>query len=219
MMASVLSCTEEIELDGNKGTDFFPLDIGQTRLYAVDEITITGSVADTSTYFLKEVIEDSVSNGSEATYLIYRYISEDTTAGWSLDSIWTTRKNSYQAIVTENNIPFVKLTFPVKAGVTWDGNALNTLDESEYMYERPEATQVNGRSFNPEELIRVVIADVPANLVEQDQRNELYANGIGLIQKDYISAIFCQPGSGCEEVGTIDEGRILLQSLISYEEE
>lgn len=219
LAVSFYSCNEEADLTFDQGYDFFPLSGGQFRTYQVEEVIITGSVPDTSHYFLKEVLADSIVHESQMSYLVYRYVTEDTTTAWRLDSVWAARRSGTQAVVVENNIPFVKLIFPVKSGASWDGNALNARGEFPYFYESVESLQIGEEAFSAAEVIRVVIADVPENLVEQDERSEVYVRGIGLAQKNYLSASFCQPGSGCEEVGIIDKGRILNQVLVAYGEE
>lgn len=215
----LFSCNEEVkDLVAEQGYDFFPVKTGHYRLYEVDEILFRGSEADSSHYFLKEVITDSIiAEDQTVNYLLKRYTTEDTTfSTWKIDSVWTVRRNSRQGIVTENNVPFVKMIFPVKAGQSWNGNALNSRGKQMYYYEAAGNLVRSDMDIPTKDIIRVIIEDIPENLVMQDERSEIYVRGIGLIEKDYISVMFCQ--SGCSP-GQIEDGRIYRQHLVAYGEE
>jgi hypothetical protein len=130
-----MSCSEEMsDISLDQGYDFLPLEIGQFRLYDVEEIVYAVFEPDTSQYYLKEVIADSlVSGDGTVRYLINRYTGVDS-ANLTLDSVWSVRKLENSAVFTENNRDYVKLVFPVEAGKTWDGNAYNTLEVQNYNY-------------------------------------------------------------------------------------
>jgi len=217
-----MSCSEEMsDISLDQGYDFLPLEIGQYRLYAVEEIVYEVFEPDTSLYYLKEVIDDSlVSGDGNVRYLINRYIGEDSTS-LELDSVWSVRKSEKSVVVTENNRDFVKLVFPVAAGRSWDGNAYNALETQNYYYQSVEALEWNGEQIEAENTIRLIIEDVEQNLVNQDERSELYLRNVGLVQKDYTQLSFCTVN--CEEkgseVGEIEKGRILKQELIRYGKE
>lgn len=219
LIGVVLACDEKVDdLISDQGYEFFPVTTGQYRMYEVDQVLFTGSVADTSHYFLKEVIADSIMSGDKTiSYLLERYVNEDTiTQSWELDSVWQVRVNNTQAVVIENNVPYVKMTFPVKAEKSWDGNALNSRQVQMYYYQMLSGYDLLGMSLNDDKVVKVVIADVSPNTVEQDQRSEVYVKGVGLVEKDYISVSFCQ--QGCE-TGEIEDGRIYRLSLVKYGEE
>ena len=217
-----MSCSEEMsDISLDQGYDFLPLEIGQFRLYEVEEIVYAVFEPDTSNYYLKEVITDSlVSGDGSVRYLINRYTGVDST-NLSLDSVWSVRRSTYSAVFTENNRDFVKLTFPVKAGKTWDGNAFNSLETQNYYYKSEGPFQWNGGVIAAENTIRLVLQDVEQNLVNQDERSEVYLRNVGLVVKDYTQLSFCTVN--CEEkgseVGEIEKGRILRQELIRYGKE
>lgn len=209
------ACQEKLsEIVLDQGYDFFPLAVGEYRVYQVEEEIYTGFVPDSSNYYLKEELVDSlVSSDGSIKYLMLRSKSLDSMK-WESDSTWTAQRVKESLIVTENNVPFVKLTFPVKLGNTWDGNAYNTRAELSYFFIASEVYSLNGQSISSENLIDVVIADIPKNLVNQDQRFERYARGIGLVSKNYTVLRFCNVN--CDQPGTVESGRIYKQNLISY---
>lgn len=215
LLPALWACNEEVTgLVTEQGYDFFPLAPGHFRIYEVEEILYTGAVADSNHYFLKETIRDSiVSNDGTVTYLLERHKRADASQAFQLDSVWTIRCNNYQGIVVENNIPLVKISFPVKEDRSWDGNALNARTPLMLSYEGVENYSLLTQEISADDVVRVIIEDIPANLVKQDQRSEIYVRGIGLTEKNYVSVSFCQNACSPEQ---IENGRIYRQHLIEY---
>lgn len=213
------SCSEEVsDVSLDPGYDFFPLELNAYRTYEIQEVTFEVFQPDTTRYFLKEVVKDSMTAGDGlVTYLINRFKSPDSLS-WKLDSVWTARRSEVVAVINENDVPFCKLVFPIKEGRTWDGNAFNVMDEQEYRFEQLSGYAIGSKTLESDKVIRVVIEDIPENLVNQDERYEVYGRGIGLLEKNYIQLSFCT--LNCEEkgfsIGAIEKGRILSQKLIKY---
>ena len=67
------------------------------------------------------------------------------------------------------------------------------------------------------QILRIVINDIPQNSVFTDSRSEFYLQDIGLIEKDYLTLNFCT--TGCDSLGQITSGRILKQTLFEYGKE
>lgn len=212
------ACKEEqSDISIDPGYGFFPLAYGQYHIYEVEEVTFSTFSIDTASFFLQEKITDSlVSGDGSIRYLLSRYKSQDTLT-WVLDSVWTVQRHKESLVVTENNLPLVKLVFPVLSGKTWNGNALNIYDSDSYFYADEPGRTVAGQDVAVSDIIRVVLEDIPENLVKQDERSEVYARGVGLVEKDYYSLNFCSVN--CEELGEIQSGRILKQNLIAYGQE
>ncbi|MEQ8472436.1 MAG: hypothetical protein RIC35_14680 [Marinoscillum sp.] len=221
-LLAFFACEEEVsDVSLDPGYDYFPLVLNTFRTYEVEEVNIDAFVPDTLSYYLKEVVHDSLVSGTGViTYLLNRYKSPDS-VNWTLDSVWSARRSETVAIINENDVALCKMTFPVKAGKTWDGNAFNVFDAQEYQFAIHSGYVHENLSLSSDVVIRVVIEDIPENLVNQDQRSESYARGIGLVEKNYIQLSFCT--LNCEEkgttVGAIEQGRVLSQKLIKYGEE
>ncbi len=212
---SFLGCNKESDLSPIEGDfDFYPMEIGQYRTYWVEEIKFSLLDPDTSRYMLREVIADSIMNGNGVVkYLINRYVAVDS-INFELDSVWSVHKIAQSVIVTENNVPYVKLIQPVNLSVNWNGNAFNTLTDRTYYFQSAGEVENVRVDLSSTELIDVIIEDIPANLVNQDERRETFAKGIGLVQKDYVTLGFCT--LDCNSAGEIQSGRILRQWLFEY---
>lgn len=207
----MFSCNEAKEIEPTSlGYDFYPIAIGQYRIYEVEEIEYKLIGFDTSYYQLRETIFDSLLSGDQTKYLIRRDKRDTALEDWETDSVWSVTQTSNYLSVTENNVPFMKLTFPVQLGREWNGNSLNTRFETTYYYEELFEALID--TITVADHIRLIIEDVAQNIVSQDERSEVYARGIGLVQKDYLTLQFCTVN--CGELGEIQGGRFLSQVLV-----
>ncbi|NQZ78927.1 MAG: hypothetical protein HRT61_22840 [Ekhidna sp.] len=206
-------CNEEKEIGPEVlGYDFYPLELGQYRIYDVEEIKYLVSGFDTANFQLRETIFDSMQSTNQVTYLLRRDIRNSPSEEWVSDSVWTVSNRTNYLAITENNVPFIKLTFPTNIGRTWDGNSLNSKGELTYYYETVQESLID--SIQSSDHIRVVIEDVEENVTGVDLRSEVYVRGIGLVEKDYLTQEKCT-ASGCgAELGEVIAGRLLKQTLI-----
>lgn len=211
-----LSCnTETSEPDDTRlGFVFFPLETGLYRVYQVEHTNyrLTGEI-DITQYLLKEAVVDSFRNEmNDYTYILYRYTRSLDEPKWEIDSAWTAKRSPRQAIVTENNIPFVKLTFPFREGASWDGNSLNTLGEENY-------TMVNvNKNFNSDlnnfdNTVTIIQHDNEDTIISLDRRKEIYGQNIGLIYKETLALNYCAQVQ-CIGQGEIESGTAFKMTLI-----
>lgn len=205
------SCNDRLEVTpATLGYDYYPIELGQYRIYDVEEIDYKLSGFDTSHYQLRETIFDSLVSADQTSYLIRRDKRSDSTARWVSDSVWTVTRTSNFLSISENNVPFIKLTFPVELGREWDGNSLNSGFEIIYYYQAVTTPIIDSVALDDH--IRLIIEDIEPNIVNQDERSEIYVRGIGLVQKHYMTLQFCT--ADCNELGEIEGGRFLNQTLI-----
>jgi hypothetical protein len=192
-------------------SEYYPVRPNETRIYNVEEIIYEISGFDTLRYQLRESVIDSIIASGEPSYLLQREIRTAENQPWVVDSVWSYSVNDRILTIRENNIPLVKLSAPVSEGTTWDGNAFNTRSEQTYYYQQLVNPLID--SVNLNDHIRVIIEDIPKNVVDQDERSEVYVRGIGLVEKDYLSLTFCTTSDVCS-IGEIITGRSLKQQLI-----
>ncbi|MBR9999314.1 MAG: hypothetical protein KFF73_10100 [Cyclobacteriaceae bacterium] len=200
------------------GYAYFPLEPGNYRIFEVVDIRYTiQNQKDTSIYYIKQTVMDSsVDQAGEIAWYIYVYKSENPSPSWEEETIRVqqVKKSRTNLVLYEDNVPFVKLTFPVKSGLTWDGNVFNTSDPQFYYYadqDLPEGLP----ELEAGQLIRVVQNEYDDQILQKDIRYEIYAEHIGLVYKEIRSLEYCREPSclGEEEVIT---GRELFQSMIEY---
>ena len=203
------------------GYTYFPIAKGQYRIYKVDEV-INRYQQPTQRlgYLVKELIGDTFTDPrGEQAFRLYRYKYQDTARvanynaiGWQLDSLWSVRRAANTSVRTENNIPYLNLIFPVREGSNWNVNQYN-----QFGTQNPVTYRVRdfGKPYtlhgiNYPKTLRVSQYN-DFSCLGQDQRFELYADGVGLIFKSSQIAAF-NPDS-C--LGKVIQGRSLTQTLIA----
>jgi len=220
ILSAFFACNETIDADDSAfGYDFFPLETGDFRVYNVEEIIYPlAEIPDTLIYQLKEVTADSlVDNAGELNYVLQRWKRDNTNDPWILDSLWTTYKNNIQAVISENNIPLLKLVFPFEESKSWDSNSLNFRDPDEFEM-RNIFMPYSDNQLDFPTTVTVIQEEKLDSLISLDNRYEVFARDIGLIAKVSSKLEFCQE-SECFGQKIIKEGRILSQALIDYGKE
>jgi hypothetical protein len=200
------------------GYDFYPLTIGNYREYKVQYINYSIlDTPDTMQYFLKEQVVDTFTNqAGEISFVLNRHKRAHDTLSWDLDSVWYVTKSPTNLVVVENNVPFVKLAFPVSDKKQWDGNAFNVLSEELYTYENTfKPITIDENSYNS---LKVVHNDNADTIVATDIRNEIYAENIGLIYKESIILHYCTDVD-CLGKQIVEKGSDLRQELMGYGKE
>ncbi|MFL5730483.1 MAG: hypothetical protein ACJ75J_13430 [Cytophagaceae bacterium] len=192
LAVSLFSCKRKEEVF-DLGEDYFPVrnPNGNYIIYDVQRIIFQATGPDTSNYQLKEVVGDTVTLNGKLYYKVWRYSRPDASGTWPAqpDSVWYEYNNGAQAVKDENNRNYIKLIFPVEENKTWNGNALNIYASDDYtMVNVGKSYTSNGHYFPT--TVKVVQND-EASLVDEDKRYEVYAKGIGLIEKYVDDVIFC----------------------------
>ena len=112
----LLGCTSETEPFEIEGLNFYPTDVGHFISYDVTETTYAlRTEPQTIDYQVKERVTGvfkEAENGNPTVYQISRFQRTDASENWSLDEVWTFRKDNQRVIKTESGTPFVILTFP-----------------------------------------------------------------------------------------------------------
>jgi len=197
--------------------NYFPLEYGSWIVYDIDstvhlDIDDGTNQQDTSIvyyhYQVKETIDSSFTDGEgEISYRILRETRQNDTLSWDFLNIWSCKRTSTSAQRTEDNIRFVKLSFPISSGDSWNGNAYNNLLEDDYTFSAiHEPAVIGGYSFDS---TVTVIQEEFISLINRSIRNEKYANGVGLvaIRRDSLNV---------NAFGGILNGVEFLQTVNSY---
>jgi len=213
--------TEVIEPDeGIIGSNFFPLQHGAYRVYDVQQIEyIFAGDNDTSNFQMKVVVADSFQNLEGGhSYLIEQYSRFDSTEQWAIDSVWSARKNSIQAIESTGNTPVIKLVFPLREGKTWDSNALNASEPDEYQMVDVLQAFYTKDSVEYSSTLTVVQEMEVDNILFEKLRTETYAEDIGMIASEWHDFIFCAE-EGCIGLREIESGSKTSLNLIGHGQE
>lgn len=199
--------------DSRLGFTFFPLQSGSYNVYEVEktEYKFSGEIEVTS-FLLKEAVVDSFPNDDESyTYVLHRS-TKSNSSDWKLDSVWSARKSNHQAIVVENNVPYVKMVFPFKEKTTWDGNRFNTKEEELYTMEQVnQPLTINNQTFD--KAVTIIQKDNQDSIIFLERRKEIYAQEVGLIYKESAAIKYCAQAH-CIGNNVIDSGVLYKQTIV-----
>lgn len=193
------------------GYDYFPVNTGRVLIYDADS-TITDEFTQATTmhhFQIKEVIDSTyLDNENRPTQRIERYMRDSANAPWVIFKVWSATLTNTRAERYEDNVRYVKLVFPVKQDIHWNGNALNTNDALDYMYtEVNSAMMLNNASYDS---VLTVLQDEEDNLIEHRYFMEQYAAGVGMIYKENVK----------QEIDfnlqTVKSGYIYKETLMTY---
>ncbi|OEK04636.1 hypothetical protein [Roseivirga misakiensis] len=211
----------EEPLDPDLGKSYFFLEPDKFREYEVYEIRYSAvEISDTLEYQLREEVSDSfVSNGIESR-LIRRLTRNTSNDPWSLDSLWTARVEEGMAVSVENNLPLVKMVFPVDTSRRWDRNLLNGRDALTQRYltfNEPFTQGINTFLRATEIQVSDDNDENPSGLAItfRDERTEVYADSIGLVRKEYRQLKFCSVGP-CANQEIVQSGRYYREVLTAH---
>jgi hypothetical protein len=185
------SCHKDYTTQSNSdiaGYRYFPVDTGHWVIYDVDSIVINSTHSipyDTFYYRLKEYIPSTfIDNTGNLTERIERYIWVDTLNAWNIDNVWTSNLHPNDAEKVEDNVRYIKLSFPVSYSATWNGNALNSLyPEWDYTYSQIDQPLTIGNLHFDSTLTVIQVLD--SNIVYKHIGIEQYAKGVGMIYKKF----------------------------------
>lgn len=188
IILAVLGC-RDVEDPVDIGYDYFPLGVGYEWVYQIDSIDYddftTSRPADTFTYYRKEVITGETDMPSaETRYNADVFFKTDST-DWSYVYSMVMYKNDVRAVRSIGNKSVMHLLFPVTDRVYWDANQLNSEGTERFRYIDTE----KHRSIMKDSFMNNVFVQqaFDTTIIDEDIRWELYAEGVGLVEKQEIS--------------------------------
>jgi hypothetical protein len=202
--------------------EYYPVEVGDYWVYDMSETTIRNQflqdVTDSITYQVRERVDTVFRDQTgELTYLVIRSKRVDASQPWDQDSVITINKSASDLRYTRDNLKTVRLVFPLAENKKWNGNAFNSREPEEYSLSQVgQPFTLGDTTYN--NTARVVQA-FNENLVELDDRHEVYALGVGLVYKRTIDFDFCRGGEGQNcQVGQnyVIYGRRIFQTLNSF---
>lgn len=232
VLSTFFGCsTQEIQPAAiQSGREFYPVQTGNSWIYQVDTVryssrfvpAINSIVVDTSKgrYYIKETIADSIGlQEGNPFFRIELFHAADSTGPWLIDSVWSIQRGMDKILKTENNLPIVKLRFPLTEGSRWDGNQYNSLQDSSETYWY-RATGLNKsypykNNFYPGV---VVIQKSDSNCLGKENFRETYLKDIGPSFILKSSLLYSQEGPDpCGSIPKVESGRVRTYNLIRFE--
>jgi len=209
----MMACADDLT-EADTGKDYFPLRTGLYQIYNVEATVYELGSPTTSFYQLKTVVVDSFLTGGKYRYVIHRSKREGDESEWQYIDTWSVQQDDRETIVNEENVPFVRLKFPLRVGLEWNGNEYNTLGTDDYQLQTFRESQ----SFNDEVFMDCISINQNDNqdfIVYLDQRREVYARHVGLVYKETTQLQYCTQ-VGCLGEQIVENGLIFKQTISAY---
>ena len=235
----ITACSDDkIDAITDFGYSYFPMEVGDYFIYQLDSIRYD-DFNDTTirTSMLVREINESlfVDAGGRESFRIqreYKLNENDEWGSYGFD-IWFAYKDESTAERVEENLRFVKLSFPLRLGRSWLGNIhidTRPVDVDSGVLENPnswldgweytitsidEAYSNDNLSFDS---TLTVIQEATGTLLDTTGSREIYAKNVGLIYKD-LYKLKTQCIANCIGMSWEDKaekGFIIKQRLLEY---
>ncbi len=226
IVAGILSCNKHnTEGAPDLGYDYYPAKIKSYIIYDVDSVVYDplSIINDTVKYKfqIKEKIDTLFTdNQGRPTIKIIRYKKKyDPNIPYSamtwvlLQDVWMANKTKTTAEIVEENVRYIKLVFPAKLNVIWNGNAQNTIGQWDYKYTAYDSPSSYG-NLSFQKTLTVTQKYFPTAISLQNYY-EKYARGVGLIYKKIEDYKYKQIG-GVAQPGVISEGTYYNMTINFY---
>ncbi|HHS95801.1 MAG TPA: hypothetical protein ENJ45_04360 [Phaeodactylibacter sp.] len=231
---------KNIDVEEVLGTDYFPLHIGDWWVYQVDSIIYdlekNKVLHDTIHTTVKLIITDTFSLGDDIqAFKVERFQRAFDSAPWKALDSWWAAKDEVGAWSNEGNLLFQKLTFPVKIGRRWEGNAHIGEHVSLMVHEDILEQVFDGWTYRYVALIQpekigevsyddvITVREVDNTLdapptIDYQKAYSKYAKGVGLVYKKWILLhdIDTSPDPSIPFADRAEEGFFLEQTLLEY---
>jgi hypothetical protein len=213
----VISCKKSI--DYTKTTDYSgpltnfytPLEVGKFAIYRLDSLNyyFYGQLDTITSYLAKDSVEDSIRDGAgHLAWVVTRYLSDTAgLRGWIPSLSYTVTPSGERIEVTEDNLRFIKLAWPISQGFSWLGDtylpyapyqdffdfsddAHLSMGNWNYTYQQVDGNfSAGGQSYDStltvsqeNDSINVPIQD-PNSFASRTYWSETYAKHIGLVYR------------------------------------
>lgn len=200
--AFVTACKKESispELPEN-GIEYYPVEQGKFISYSVDSILYDdlGFTKISISSFVKLEVGEKIEDKSTGKkFKLFKYWKKDASSLWTLTDIETITVNANEIVVSEENLPFVKMIFPNNIGKVWKSTRLFNEDiESMVLGETIKVFQgwfseiinkkldirINGKDYN--NVLEVIHANDKTSVNNLRFVREYYAPNIGLLKRE-----------------------------------
>ncbi len=212
-LLTLFSCEEERELPEEVSSSYLPLNLGQYWTYDVVERVYFGEndFEDLEYYYRDKISRQYVNEVDELVQVVTRERSMNLRE-WENDLAYTLNFSRNRIIRTMNNKPVIPLVYPVQVFQQWDANGMNSNAIELFTIEEIGGYVVGNRTFGFAALIRQ--AEEDDLITRRDNRFEVYAEGIGMIESYYEVFTYCSR-SDCLGEQIIQSGRFKQMKLIA----
>lgn len=219
LLLLAVGCGEDEDVKQLSDAGYFPLRKGFYQVYEVHnrEYQLQAEIVNEMYQLKTEVVDSFINQEQGYTYTIHRSKRSTTNDVWEFQDVWSVRMNAANVVVSEENIPYIKIVFPAVKNRQWNGNALNTLPADEYVLTNTGESYELATGGTVGEYIQITQEDSYDPILYLKKREEIYVQNIGLVQSEITNLEYCTDADDCEPgMQVIDNGTIYVQALIGY---
>ena len=126
VVVTFTNCKKTVHYPATSLTDYFiTLKVGKYITYRLDSLNFYyyGQLDTVTSYLAKDSVESSFVDGAGNTaWNVTRYLSDTTGQNWYAGETYTVTPSTQRIEMTEQNLRFIKLAFPMDQGFSWSGN-------------------------------------------------------------------------------------------------
>ena len=162
----------------------------------IDDVYYLDTAIRTYSFQIREEIDSSFYDAEgDLAWRISRYRRSTGSDPWVFMNLWTAKVKQSSAQRVEDNIRFIKLSFPLDSREDWDGNAFNNYPVEEYYYEDIHESKTYGSLFFDSTL--VVVQNEFISSINRIDKKEIYAKNAGMVYKvlDSLNTVNLPNGS------------------------
>ncbi|WP_025763177.1 hypothetical protein [Dyadobacter tibetensis] len=195
---------------------YYPLEIGSSQTYQVDETIYSAGQKDPVIKTWQE--KDEVNRITErteftTTYIVSRYQRNTPNDYWQKVKEFAITKSPDKLLTNLDNQTIVSLVFPVDPNLRWNGNLYNNQDERKYRYESIHQPLTLGELSFDNSLTVVERRD--SSFINKYVGVKKYALGVGLVSDEQINIEYCQD-TDCIGDYIIESGSLKTRTILSY---
>ena len=210
----LVSCKKQENAPTIDWRDYYPLEVGISRLYDCESIKIDvlAGVNDTSRFLLQADVVGIVSDTNGCvTYVINCKRKMKNSEEWTSYMSMSVQQYQHSIVRVEENVPYQILKFPAKKGFSWDVNMYNTKEEQLAYYSSISEGEYEG--IHIDSAISVTLNDFKS-LYTYQYEVEQYAKNIGLLYKQSIN-VESQPTHANIDLSKPIEDRITKGTILT----
>ena len=210
----LFSCEESGGSTPDLGFGFQPLEVGLFWEYEVEQtITFGEGDSETERFFLRDRVDYFYTNvQNETVYVVKRERSLDRRFWIGLGN-YAIQYRGNRLLRTEDNQTLIALIFPPSKGRAWDAMAFSSTEPDMFEIEEVGIGRVGAFSFPS--TVRVKQEQDDDLITFRDNRYEVYARGVGLIEQYYEVLTYCSRND-CLGRQIVDSGRKTHLKLLDY---
>lgn len=215
VILSLSSCQKTEYLPLDDGLEYQPLEVGLRWIYQVNETIYFGeNDLESSEFFYRDYIIETFDNEMGLRSYIIQRTKSTTRENWQHHLTYSIRiENGFLVRMMDNEV-LLPLQFPPKINRTWDGNLFNTHPEDLFSIEFINRHPVGQLIYS--NVVKVNQENEDDLITLRDNRYEVYAKNVGLVESYYEVLYYCSRND-CLGEQRIASGRLSHIKLLSYD--